>query len=194
MTKLIWDLTSPDFIAGSLARVIGEPTTEIYDGSNTIAFNGSSDGLLLPVNPLQGSGRFSCTVECFPKAGGDHEQRFLHAGSVHGDRALLELRTSSDGGWYLDVYLAMNGWSCALRDPTKVHAMERWYSVAIAFDGRMLSGLVGDAVELCRESELPLNSGRMTGENCSIGMRQNRTSFFRGGIRRIIWHYSDQRR
>lgn len=99
---------------------------------------------------------------------------------------------NSDDSWYLDVYLSLGGCSLALRDSGALHPPERWYSATLAFDGRTLSGLVDGEVELAGTMAAPTGERcgekppAMTGNHCSIGMRQNGISFFKGSIRKII--------
>ncbi len=187
MDTLTWELQEPSRIARHPATVFGAPHGCGNGNSSGICFDGVGDGLLLAVNPLHGRRRFSCMVEFCPEPDGPAEQRFLHAGTVHQDRALLELRMNSDGRWYLDVYLSIAGWSCALRDSSRLHTAGRWYSATLAFDGRELSGAVDGVTELRRAAALPDGYSPLSGDHCSIGMRQNQVSFFRGAIRRIVW-------
>ncbi len=85
--------------------ISGNPETEISPYGDAICFDGKNDGWFLPVNPLKDLKEFTVEVLFRPDHDGPEEQRFLHIGEIHGDRVLIETRTTSDGKWYLDTYI-----------------------------------------------------------------------------------------
>ena len=189
----IWELDSIVAHDRYEPTVLGRPEVSTIGGRNAVRFDGRSDGLELLRNPLRSMRRFTCSVDIFPESGGGFEQRFLHAGTVHGDRALLELRANSDGSWYLDVYLSIGACGLSLRDEAKAHPSNRWYTTTLSFDGTLLRGFVDGREELCGElncsddSSREMESPTVSGDRCSLGMRQNRTSFFKGYLSQVVW-------
>ena len=191
MATLTWQLGEVENIGGYPTTLAGRPEVREHNGESVLYFGGK-DGILLPTHPLVGKSSFSCTVELSPERGGEREQRFLHAGTPQEDRMLIELRSLPDDCWYLDVYLSLGGRSIALRDEKKRHETGRRYRAALSFDGEYLRGMVDGVTEL--EGELPRGlptsgSSTMIGGACSIGMRQNRVSFFTGTIHTIVWSF-----
>lgn len=188
-----WDMDSIVAHGTYEPRVLGHPRVVTIDGRHAVHFDGASDGMELLRNPLRDMCVFSCTVEIFPERGGLFEQRFLHAGTVHRDRALLELRSQPDGFWYLDVYLSIGDRRLALRDEKIIHPPNRWYTVTLSYDGALLRGFVDGREELCGEPGCSSGAIRcavsptVSGDRCSLGMRQNQTSFFKGALSRVVW-------
>ena len=153
--------------------------TEIGDAAE---FNGTSDGLFLDAHPLVGLGRFTVEALFRPSADGPTEQRFLHFEEAEtGNRMLLETRLQPDGRWCLDTFLRHGEASLTLIDRSLLHPSGGWHTVALTFDGETMTHYVDGARELSGAVAFkPLAQGRT-----SIGVRQNRVSWFKGRIRLI---------
>ena len=73
-----WTLDDPARIGGNTAEQIGSPKAESAPVGRVLRFNGESDGLLLPVNPIQGWPEFTIEMLIKPDTTGPIEQRFFH--------------------------------------------------------------------------------------------------------------------
>jgi acetyl esterase/lipase len=176
---IVWTLDDPATVGGNRAERLGSPRAVTIDGIRGIEFDGTRDGLLLDANPIAGLERFTIEVTLRPGAGGPEEQRFLHIQETGSeDRALLELRMGPDGRWSLDTYLRDGDRQLTLLDRGRLHDADRWHVVALVYDGRSMRHYVDGVFD--GEGEVrftPLGSGRT-----SIGVRQNRISWFKGTI------------
>lgn len=174
----VWRLDQVEKIGGRVAEAIGAP--RVVGGA--VVFDGENDGLLVGVNPLAGLKEFTVEVWFRPSEDGPPEQRFWHAQDAAGSRALLETRLDGMGSWWLDTYLMNIGKEGRpLIDPKRKHATEKWYWVALRYDGKTMAHFVNGEKE--REGEVefgPTGAGRT-----SIGVRQNRIHWFKGAIREV---------
>ncbi len=179
---VVWKLDSLTRIGGQPVSVIGSPRVVATPGGPAIEFNGTSDGLLLDANPIAGLDRFTIEVVFEPAADGSEEQRFLHIEEPDtGNRALVELRLMPDRTWCLDTFLRHGDASLTLIDRDKRQASASWHAAALRFDGRTMSHFVDRERQLTGEVAFrPLGPGRT-----SIGVRQNRVSWFKGRISTI---------
>lgn len=145
-------------------------------------FDGVDDGLLVDANPIAGLERFTIEVVFEPAADGPDEQRFLHIEETAApNRAILELRMLPGARWALDTYLRSGDAALTLLDRTLAHAAATWHVAALTWDGRTMAHYVDGRRELSgRVAFTPLGAGRT-----SIGVRQNRVSWFKGRIRQI---------
>jgi hypothetical protein len=180
--RSVWTLASTSRIGGCVPTILGQPWVD--EDSRAVRFNGVSDGILVPVNPIAGWTQFTIEVLLEPAAGGAPEQRFLHIEDERGARTLLELRSLEDGRWCLDTFLLSGTSRLTLIDRARLHPAGRWYWVALRYDGRRMASFVNGAAELEGEITVaPLAAGRT-----SLGVRQNRISWFKGAIREVRFH------
>lgn len=179
---VVWVLDNLTAIAGHPVIVIGSPRVVRTDQGPAIEFDGVDDGLLLDVNPIAGLGQFTIEVLLQPAADGPDEQRFLHIEEAAApNRALLELRMLPGARWTLDTYLRWGDAGLTLLDRTLAHPTGSWHVVALTWDGRTMTHSVDGVPESSGEVAFkPLGAGRT-----SIGVRQNRVSWFKGRIREI---------
>ena len=158
----------------------GNPVIENSKYGRTLKFNGSSDGVFINDMPLSGKDQFTVEILFQPQSGGNSEQRYLHFGEVQGNRLLLELR-SVNTDWYLDAFIKSGVNQCTLIDPKKLHLSDKWYHIACVLDKNKFTTFINGKKE--NEGSLdfiPLLTGKT-----SIGVRQNKTSWFKGSISRI---------
>ena len=176
-----WRLDNLARLGGTAIQLIGAPAVVETDIGPSIAFNGVSDGLLLDRNPIEGLSRFTIEVLFAVDADGPFEQRFLHIQEADGEnRALVELRLR-DGRWALDSYLRHGDAQLTLLDETKQHPAGGWHVSTTTFDGKVMKHFV-DGIEQGRG---PVEFRALKPGRASIGVRQNRVSWFKGKIHTV---------
>ncbi|UCD36742.1 MAG: LamG domain-containing protein [Fidelibacterota bacterium] len=158
--------------------VLGQPKSIASPYGPALEFDGEQDGLLLPDNPLIGWEQFTVEVMFKPDFDGQVEQRFLHMGEVHGPRLLFELRVEENKWWYLDTFLSSGDSSKTMMNEGYHHVLGRWYHAALTCDGTELRNYVNGDLELKAAFDyVPMGDGQT-----SIGVRQNKVSWFKGCI------------
>lgn len=179
---LVWRLDNLSGLGGHALTVVGSPLVVDTKFGRAVEFDGIDDGLFLDMNPLAGLSRFTIEVIFAPLAGGPEEQRFLHFEEADtGNRALVELRTLTPATWCLDTYLKHGDAAHTLIDRSAVHDTGRWHVAALVFNGTTMTAYVDGRVQGSGAVAFqPLREGRT-----SIGVRQNRASWFKGRIREI---------
>lgn len=179
---VLWTLDNLTSIGRHPVTVVGSPSVVRTSLGSAVEFNGATDGLFLDVNPLQGLAKFTVEVLLAPAADGPEEQRFLHVQESGADhRALLELRISPAKAWCLDTFLRFDPPGLTLIDRNLVHPAGSWHTVALVYDGRIMAHYVDGKRELAG----PVAFGPMGAGRTSIGVRQNRVSWFKGQIRLV---------
>lgn len=177
-----WRLDSLNVIGGHTVSAVGAPRVVQTEIGPAVEFDGASDGLFLDTNPLRGLRQFTIEVVFLPAIDGPEEQRFLHIEeSGTGSRALLELRMLPEARWSLDTYLRTRDTGVTLLDRRNAHPAGRWYAAALVYDGKSMTHYVDGVPELSGALAFsPLAGGRT-----SVGMRQNRVSWFKGRIHSV---------
>jgi hypothetical protein len=181
---LIWRLSETTQVGGQVVTVLGAPRIAHENGGPAMVFNGSSDGIFIPVNPLAGCPAFTVEVLFKPEEGGLAAQRFFHLQDAKTWRIMIETRVDGRGQWWLDTFLGATGVSQALIDSARTHPTGRWYWVALRFDGKRMTSFVDGVQELEREAAF----GPMVEGQLSLGVRQNKVHWFKGAIREVRWH------
>ena len=181
----VWRLEQTAQVGGHAATVLGEPRVVKEPDGQALYFNGASDGLLIPVNPLEGLEQFTVEALIKPETGGPAEQRFLHVQDGPGNRALMEIRLT-DAGWAFDTFLHSEKIQskCTLLDRTKLHPADRWTWVALVFAHGHMTHYIDGVKEL--EGEVAFTP--MVAGQISLGVRQNKVYWFKGGIREVRFH------
>lgn len=182
ITATTWTLDRLDTLGGHPATVAGSPRTVDTPIGPAVMFNGATDGLFVKTNPLEGLAAFTIEALIEPAADGGEEQRFVHVQDATGDhRALIELRLAADGTWCLDTYLRFDPPGLTLIDRSKRHPAGRWAAVALTYDGQTMAAYVDGVRELSGAVTFgPLGPGQV-----SLGVRQNRVSWFKGRIHAV---------
>jgi len=179
--QITWRLDNLSRAGGEAVTLIGTPAMVSTAIGPAVQFNGTTDGLLIERNPLEGLSTFTIEVLLSVDADGAVEQRFLHLQETTGEnRALVELRLNG-GRWALDSYLRHGSAQLTLLDQAKQHAAERWQVVSTTYGGGALKHYVDGVPQ--GEGQVafqPLGAGRT-----SIGVRQNRVSWFKGRIHTV---------
>ncbi|UCH62079.1 MAG: LamG domain-containing protein [Fidelibacterota bacterium] len=180
-TIFYWQGGSTEGIYSGECETLGSPGEVESPSGMALEFDGRHDGILLGINPLAGLEQFTVEVLFCPYPAGHHEQRFLHMGECHDDRMLFETRVVDNNSWYLDTYLSVGGRDKTMMNKGFEHPLGQWYHAALTCDGSQLTNFVDGSPELsCAFEFIPL-----TGGQTSIGMRQNRVSWFKGAISTI---------
>jgi hypothetical protein len=181
-TPTVWHLENAQKVGMLDPLVLGapQPVDEPAIG-RALHFNGASDGLILPAIPIAGWAQFTIEVLFRPESGGKPEQRFMHVEDAKGGRAMMETRLTEDNHWYLDTFLLSGPSSLALIDKTKLHPADRWFWVALRYDGKVMTSFVDGVKEL----EGPVAFAPMVDGKMSLGVRQNRLYWFKGAIREV---------
>jgi hypothetical protein len=177
-----WAVDNVQSIGGQVPTVLGAPKV-VDDGSGkAVSFNGTSDGLILPVVPLAGMKAFTLEVLFRPESGGATEQRFMHSEDDAMRRMTVETRLTADGKWSLDTFLLAGNSRLSLYDATKLHPADKWYWVALRYDGTTMSDFVNGAKELEGPVTFPAmgSNGRI-----SLGVRLNMVNWFKGQIKEV---------
>jgi hypothetical protein len=177
-----WHLVRADSVGGHAAEVLGAPTVEEEGGRKALCFDGVSDGIILPVNPIAGWPRFTIEVLFKPDGDGPEEQRFLHIQDEAQRRVLLETRVTRERTWALDTFLhASASDRLTLLDRAKVHPTDLWYRAALVYDGATMSHYVNGVKQL----EGAVGFPPMSDGHISLGVRQNRVHWFKGCIAEV---------
>ncbi|RPJ69166.1 MAG: hypothetical protein EHM24_19370, partial [Acidobacteria bacterium] len=150
--RIVWTLDDPSVVGGHKPTLAGSPHPVQTELGPALEFNGSGDGLIVPVNPLEGLERFTIEVLFQPLTGGAEEQRFLHVEEEGtGNRALIELRTLPNASWALDTFLRHGQASLTLLDRKLAHPAQQWHVAALSFDGRTMKHYVNGVLEAAGE-------------------------------------------
>ena len=181
--SVIWKLNSLSSIGNHQPQVMGHPVV-VQDGARkAIKFNGVDDGLILPINPLEGQKSFTIQVLFKPDAEGPPAPRFVHLQDSLDNRCTLELRVIPGGRWYADTFLR-NGRSAkgvTLIDSSLRHPCNQWYWLALVYDGSNMS----DYVNGVKEHEGAIALEPMKQGKISLGVRLNKVNWFKGQIAEI---------
>jgi hypothetical protein len=176
----VWTLQDVTTVAGRTTEVVGAPRAAGSGADSAIVFDGKADGVFVPVNPIEGWSTFTIEVRFKQEgAGGGEEQRFLHIEDARKQRVLFETRVTPDKQWALDTFMFQDAdHKLTLLDRTRLHPADRWYWVALVYDGKRMSHYIDGVLELEGEVAFtPMTTGRT-----SLGVRQNLVSWFRGSI------------
>lgn len=180
----VWRLDDVHTVGGQTITALGEPQVVAEQDDRAMVFNGRSDGIFVPVNPLAGASAFTIEVLFKPEEGGLEAQRFFHLQDTKTWRVMIETRLDGKGHWWLDTFLGANGVSQPMIDPKLLHPTGQWCWVALRFDGTRMTSFVNGVQELEREAKF----GPMVEGQLSLGVRQNKVHWFKGAIREVRWH------
>ncbi len=178
MDSVYWKLDNLERMGQLPLSAVGSP--RVLDGpyGKAIEFAGAADALFAQSNPLQGLEQFTLEILFRPDAGGLREQRFFHAGQIHGERILFETRLTDDGHWYLDTFISSGESNCTLLNEGFLHPVNQWYYLAMSCDGKEQVNYVNGhqerrgAVDFCAQGEGAL----------AIGVRLNSVCWFKGAM------------
>jgi hypothetical protein len=182
-----WQFSRLDEIGGHKLTILGTPRLIDSPHGKAVAFDGDS-AIFLDTNPLAGLAQFTAEVIFQPAATGGKEQRFVHIQEDGSDnRLLFELRLTDDNRWFLDTFIKSEGGNYTLFASNHPHALGPWYHAAIVMDGKTMRHYVNGEEEVNRIEELstPINFTPQKPGKTSLGVRQNKVSWYTGAIRRL---------
>lgn len=182
---IVWKLNDSTKIGEMIPIVIGDPKLDKDDGFTSFYFNGESDGIILPVNPVRKLKKFTVEVLFKPSSDGNGEQRFIHFQDKNGNRGLIEIRLQ-ERQWWLDTYLHVGKTDKGLTlvDRTQRHPCDQWYWAALVYDGKVMKHYLNANEELSGE----INFGPMESGIISLGVRLNQVYWYKGNISEIRFH------
>jgi hypothetical protein len=176
-----WQLNRLDQIGGHKSTIIGSPRLIETPAGKAIAFDGDS-AIFLDANPLTGVAQFTAEVIFQPAAIGGKEQRFVHMqedGSEN--RLLFELRLTDDNRWFLDTFIKSGEGNYTLFASNHPHPLGPWYHAAVVMDGKTMKHFVNGEEEL----STAINFVAQKNGKTSLGVRQNKVSWYTGAIRQV---------
>ncbi len=181
--QTVWTFDSLERIGGLEVKVDGEPkvidASDLAPGAKAIEFDGVDDALFFDVHPLAGAETFTLEVVFRPASGGAHEQRFFHLQELGSETRLLFETRLVEGGWFLDAF-ADSGESKALMARDKIHPLDRWYRIAMVYDGEEYRSYVDGELQTSAKLKLePQGPGRS-----SVGVRITLVDYYKGAIQK----------
>ncbi len=180
--EAVWRVGDAGMQAQWHPEVIGAPTAvEEPAVGRVMRFDGRADAFLLPAIPFSGWSTFTIQVLFKPAGGGPQAQRFFHAEDTKGSRVMIETRVTPDNHWYLDTFMLSGTSQRAMIDETKQHPTDRWFWVALRYDGKQMTSFVDGVKEL----EGPVTFAPMAEGKLSLGVRQNRVFWFKGEVKEL---------
>jgi len=176
----IYVLHPAELLKGSRPECTPVGAPRVEEEGSAVRFDGIGDGLLVTPNPLKGLARFTVEVRVRPATDGGAEQRFVHFQDGAAHRALIELRMDPPkGDWSLDTFLFRDpGMKHTLLFRERTHSAGAWHWVALSYDGTTMRHYV-DAKP---QGEATVEFPPMGEGSFSLGMRQDRRSWFKGEI------------
>lgn len=174
-----------DEIGGHPTTVLGSPKVVSIQEGKAVHFDGVADGFFISANPLEGFAAFTVEVLFQPESGGPAAQRFMHLEDSEGSRLMMETRLI-DHRWALDTFLysAKTKGRQPLLDPTKLHPADEWTWVALVYANGHMTHYINGVKELEGDVAFtPMIAGRI-----SLGVRQNKVYWYKGGISEIRFH------
>ena len=161
-------------------QILGEPKVVDSKYGQAVYFDGIDDAIQFPEMPLEGLGAFTVEMIFHPDMDAPFEQRVVHVGGITVDRMLLEIR-AVESNWYFDGFVASGNNKTALIDETLIHPLGQWHHVALVVDSKSMTTFVNGQKELSTDySFLPIKGGIS-----SIGVRQNKVSWYKGKIYKV---------
>ncbi|MGA2242505.1 MAG: LamG-like jellyroll fold domain-containing protein [Verrucomicrobiota bacterium] len=184
--SVVWTLDNVTSVSGQKPEVLGAPkVVGTAAGGPALLFNGQSDALVVPVNPLAGWKTFTVEVLFLPETNGPAAQRFFYIIDDRNGRAAMETHSADGRSWCLDTYLMsyQSGVTnyLTLRDATRLHPNGQWTWAALVYDGKKMSHYVNGVKEL--QGQVALQP--MTNGSVFIGVRFDRTYWFKGCIKEL---------
>lgn len=175
-SEVVW-IISELLESGENITVLGNPKEIDSPYGTAVQFDGEGDAIFIDEMPLKGLSEFTIEMIIWFDSGGSHEQRYFHTGTMKQDRSLMEMRSNADT-WYLDGMFESKGKWVVLMSPELVHPLDKWYHIAFTVkDGKQATFVNGQKELEGTVGFSPLVEGRT-----SIGVRQNKISWFKGAI------------
>jgi hypothetical protein len=183
---LVWKLNNPDTVGHFKTSYLTDRPSVIHtEYGEALIFDGVDDGILVNANPLGNADSFTIEVLFLPDSSSDisnYEQRFIHIKNRDDSRRILiELRLKKNR-WTLDTFIKNGNSKCTLIDTSIWHETGKWYKAALSYTKGIMKHFVNGREEMRGKIDF-----EPIGDNgtISIGVRQNKKSWFKGIIREI---------
>ena len=180
-SQVTWNIDNLTSIGGHPVTVEGQPKVIDTPKGKAVEFDGVDDGLFVDVHPLEGAETFTLEVVFCPYAKGPEEQRFFHLQENDtNNRLLIETRIIGGTSWSLDTFMMSGVTDQTLLDKSITHPTDRWYAIALVFDGKEMRHYINGVKELSAPiaAFTPPKAGRT-----SLGVRINKVFWFMGAVR-----------
>lgn len=181
----IWTFDRIDKIGGIPATILGHPHVIHTPLGKAVQFNGIDDALFIGEHPLAGAGNFTFEAIFRPERGGAPEQRWFHlaeqdpkTGADTDTRFLFEIRVIDDQ-WCLDAFVHTPTANVALLDRKLLHPLDRWYRVAMVYDGAEFRSYVNGELQ----GQAAVHFDPQGRGHSSVGVRINKVNYFKGSVR-----------
>ncbi|MBI1358128.1 MAG: LamG domain-containing protein [Acidobacteria bacterium] len=176
-----WVFDNLQKLGGHAVKVEGDPQVIDTPLGKAVEFDGEGDALFLDVHPLAGAEVFTWELIFRPDSDGGAEQRIFHLQQDGAQsRFLFETRLVK-GRWLLDAFVNsdVTHKNLALMNWDVTHPTDKWYHVAMVYDGKTFTSYVNREVQLSGEVKFaPQGPGKT-----SVGVRINRVDYFKGAFR-----------
>jgi Concanavalin A-like lectin/glucanases superfamily len=180
LKRTTWKIDNLKKIGGFQTTILGEPKIIKTDKGKAVEFDGIDDGIFINTNPIEGFSAFTIEAIFRPDSGGTKEQRWFHIEQTALEsRALLETRLVGEE-WFLDTFLKSDENRLPLLAENFRHPLNKWYHVALVYDGSEMRHYVDGNLELSGK----VNFKAMSSGKISFGVRQNKVYWFKGAIRK----------
>lgn len=183
---LVWRLDNPCTVGDfNTTFLTDRPSVINTEYGAALLFDGIDDGLLINHNPLGDAESFAIEVFFRPDSSSDvsnYEQRFLHIKNKDDSkRILIELRLKKNK-WTLDTFIKNEDSKRTLIDTTIWHETGQWYKAVLIYRNGVMRHFVDGKEEMNgKVNYAPIGKDGAV----SIGVRQNKKSWFKGAIREI---------
>ena len=179
---VLWNIDNLMLIGGFSATAAGHPQLTDSQQGAALEFNGKEDSITVDSLHFANSGTFSIVIVCCPKPGGRNRQRLVQMVETEGSRGVSIDVETMDDGFYVICTASGQQQQMVLKDSSKIHDFEKWYSLSLVYDGIYLADYINGLGEVCSDFSLqPLNPGKTT-----IGSDSTNKMSFKGTISKIL--------
>jgi len=178
-----WVIDNTTNIGGFTPTVMGAPTVTGMDAGTAVCFDGTQDGLILGTNPIQGMQRFTIEALVYPEFTGTDDPRLIHIGDPNGTgaRLVVQMRADAAGSWHALIGFTSSAVTTTIEDTTFSHPSNRWYWLAVTYDGQTARVYVNGVLE----NSDALTFGPLPAGSTSLGARLNGQYYFPGCLRDV---------
>lgn len=177
--SVTWTFDNLQKIGGNTPTILGSPKVIDTPLGKAIQFNGVDDALFFEVHPLASAETFTWEVIFRPDSDGPPAQRFFHMQENGTQNRLLFETRIINRKWALDSFANTSTGARALMDLELLHPADKWYHVAVTYDGETYKNYVNGKTQVHATVKLAAQGPGRT----SVGVRINKVDYFKGAIR-----------